>query len=182
MPGKAEFGSIKNIKNINKNIIDLDIRCSGNITRQKSYRSEESNINLSKEVSLRTGYFDCSEITGKWDHVTLKLNTCSMVYKNFTFINCTFIEGSWLDSSTFKKCKFINCKIFGDIRWVDFLNCEFENVTFDLKYFRASKLDNKCTAKNLIFKIGQIDEYIWLFGKRYGSAPWGLDKPLIFNC
>lgn len=151
--------------------IDLQIfsgRCSGSLYKNNDYLINCDLYNES-DLTLRTGSFDTSNISGTMKNVTTKLNTCSIIYKNVTFENCTFLEGSWFDLSEFINCNFIDCKFGGDMRWVIFNKCDFKNTTFNMKYIRRTTIKNNCTYDKLSIITKQIDEYIWFLGKRYSK-------------
>ena len=125
------------------------------------------------KLTLRTGYFDTSIIKGVIKNLNTELNTCSIIYTEITFENCVFNDKSWIDSSTFNNCKFINCNFYGDFRWITFDKCNFENTHFNMTYMRATTLHKNCNFINVTIKTKQIDEYIWVFGKRYSSISKG---------
>ena len=129
-----------------------------------------------KSLRLRTDSFDKSIIKGFIKNLNTELNTCSIIYTKITFENCIFNDKSWMDSSSFINCIFINCNFYGDFRWITFDKCNFENTHFDMKYIRATTLKKNCNFNNVTIKVKQIDEYIWVFGKRYShiSSMYGL--------
>lgn len=123
---------------------------------------------------------DSGKLSGRWNNVTGRVYLCDQIFINMTFENCEFNSNSFIDSCIFNKCKFVNCKINGDFRWVDFNKCEFTDTEITLNYFRASKITKDSKANNLLVFTKQVDEYVWLFGRRYGCEPWGWDKPIKF--
>lgn len=182
MSGKKEFGKTNMPKTNRKfeNYEDINIQYHTNFN--DSIGSKDSIYFKSNEYDKKQKetYIKCvgqfvgytALLTGMWEKFTTTLNTSNIIYDNFTFKDCYFLEKSWFDSCVFKKCNFINCIFKGDMRWIDFLSCEFENVQFDLSYIRASKIDKKCTLKNVQFNIEQIDEYMFVLGKKYKKDFW----------
>jgi len=150
------------------NEIDLIFSETTDLTKDKTYivNCEEY---TGVKLTLRTGYFDRSIIKGLIKNLNTELNTCSMVYTEITFENCVFNDKSWIDSSSFNGCKFINCNFYGDFRWITFDKCSFENTHFNMTYMRATTLKKNCIFNNVTIKTKQIDEYIWVFGKRYSE-------------
>lgn len=116
---------------------------------------------------------DCFQENEGWNNISKEVHIVSNYFNKFVFKHCHFKKESWIDMTTFKKCKFINCTIEGEMRWVKFLSCEFENVTFDLNYMRESLINKSSKAFNLRIKIRKIDGYARLFGeRRKQDNPW----------
>jgi hypothetical protein len=96
-------------------------------------------------------------------------------FKKFKFSGCTFSH-SFLDGAKFVGAIFINCHFICDfVRWCRFENCSFKNCIFDIKYIRSSTFDSKCSAKNLKINICEVDEYLYLAGKRYSTGYYDID-------
>ena len=123
-----------------------------------------------KVLMIHTARFDRTTITGTIKNMNVLMHCVTTNYDNVTFENCIFNDKSWFDWINFDNCKFINCKFGGSMRWIDFNNCQFINVEFDMEYTRRVTIKKNCQSENINIKIKQIDEYIWLFGKRYSES------------
>lgn len=96
-----------------------------------------------------------------------------------TFKNIVFLEKTWFDTTLFKNVTFENCVLDADfIRWCKFDNCQFINCSGNFRYVRGTTWKKNCKFVNSSFRIHQIDEYIYINGKRY-SASWANDVPII---
>lgn len=149
-----------------KEVIKLILNKDTNITCNKEYFVECDNFEYDY-LELRTGRFDKSIISGYIKNLTTKINLCSVTFKNVTFENCKFTDESWLDMSEFINCIFINCTFNGEIRWLKFNKCSFENTHFDVSYIRGTTFRKNCTFNNITIKAKYLDNNLWLFGKKY---------------
>lgn len=136
------------------------------VCANKTYLVEWNQYDESS-LRIRTGRFDKSSIIGFMKNVTTVFNTANIVYKNVLFEDCTFLEQSWIDMTDFKKCTFVNCKFYGEIRWTTFDECNFKQTSFNMEYVRATTLRSNCLYDEFVLNVEQIDEYVWLFGKKH---------------
>lgn len=94
------------------------------------------------------------------------INGIKRVYGSFE--NVTFKRGTFFDESYFKNVVFKDCYFDDiDIRWCHFENCKFINCTGNVKYMRVSTLKKGCVFQDSHITVGQVDQYIWVNGKRY---------------
>jgi len=131
-------------------------------------------------ISLKTLSFDTATIKGYIKNFNCKLHTCSIVFDKVIFENCIFSENSFIDSSSFNNCTFINCEFFGNFRWITFNKCHFKNIFFNMEYVRGTSLKKNCVFNNVNINIKMIDDYVWIFGKRYSNNTYGNELILKF--
>jgi uncharacterized protein YjbI with pentapeptide repeats len=131
-------------------------------------------------LRIHTGTFDKTTITGSIKNIKTKINTVSIIYNKVTFENCIF-ENTRCDWIYFNECIFLNCMFSGDMRWVDFDKCNFFDTYFDMNYIRRVTFKKNCIFKNMNIKAINIDEYIWLFGKRYSKSYHPLQNAINLN-
>lgn len=99
-----------------------------------------------------------------------------------TFKNMVFLENTWFQDTLFKNVTFENC-VFKDvhcIRWCKFDDCQFINCSGNFRYARVTTWKKNCKFVNSSFMVSQIDEYIYVNGKRHSEISI-YDDPLVVS-